>query len=304
MQVLIAGAGFAGCLSAHALARRGMGCRVIEGGTREQSGPAARHAHSFRAEDLAAVAALADLHPAPATGIGRHELLMLLRERLETRADLRWQTKPRVVDIGDDGLCVGLTGCGRIGADLGIDASGHAFAIASRAAETAGARLDIEEIPDRWIYESYPLDGAADGLHSGPCGSGRIVYAVKDGAGVATVMAPRDSMPAAEAVEVALSGLVGRDVARLSGRVPNRQGGASLSITRLPPSWPILCVGDALLKTPPRYGDGLHHALAMARCLAASASVPDARGALAAHAETAWTGASIAMAMEGAGRLT
>jgi len=42
----------------------------------------------------------------------------------------------------------------------------------------------------------------------------------------------------------------------------------------------------------------------MARCLAAPASVPDARAALAAHAETAWTGASIAMAMEGAGHLT
>lgn len=305
MQVLIAGAGLNGCLSALALARRGWSCTVLDGGPPDRSGPASDHAHSFRAQDLAALAGLADLPEPPAIGIGRHDLLMLLRRRLEDCAQVHWNSKARQVLCRGEGVSVAAVAGGECHADLALDATGQAFAIAGRAAESEGMRLDLEEIPDRWIYESYRLTDAPDGFDVRPCGVGRLVCAVKNGTGIATVMAPRDAMPddATRSAALAARGDKGATaVPAFAGQAPKRFGGAALSITRVPATLPVLCVGDALLRTPPRYGDGLRHALAMARCLEQAGSIRDARGQLFDYAEAVWAATSIAMAMETAGQ--
>lgn len=300
MTILIAGAGFAGCLTALALARKGASCIVVEGGPRERYGPAADHAHRFRPDTLAEVATVADLGRVPSPAVGRPRLLQTLRGALEARADVRWGAKLRAVKRANSAgaLDVTLTTGERVHADVGIDASGRAHALAERLAHFTGQRIEMDEIRDPWVYESRPLDRAPDGLFARPCGSGHLVYAVEVGAGVVTAMAPKDTFPGHETVIKALTDEIGRDASRLFTGVPRRAAGSALSVARPPKGVPVLCVGDALVGTPPRYGDGLSHALKMAQCVADASSLAEAGAKLDDYAGAVWSATSVAMALE------
>ena len=273
---LVAGAGFAGCLAALALAAAGWRVRIVERNARDDPGPAALHAHRFRTPDLDRCAALLGSPSSSLSGIlDRRTLLERLRVGVSQVAETAWRCR-----VGTDEQ-----------ATLLIDATGTAFGLAEPLHRRYGAVLRSDELADDRVYASWrvPVDrpSVAEGEND------RIVFSLPDSeGGVLSVIHRAGDDPAEESAP---------------DRPPDaRFGAGSLTRTRIAPEVsaqvPLLLLGDALIRTPPRYGDGLAHACAQAAILAerAAEGADTLRGALDDHAARIWEGVAFTLALDGA----
>lgn len=295
MDALIAGAGLSGCIAALMLRRAGADCVVVERSAPDRTSIAALHAHRFSPGDLDACAALAGVAASRLDLAGRGDLLDLLRRPLRDDGAILWSE--RIETITGAGARWSLTTRSGKSWRIGrlIDASGSSFALSEKLAAQFNDKLDVSQIRDGWTYRSWRLARPARPGWSAKLSTGLAFAAPDRGAMIVTLAEPGDKEAAAEDAAARAGHALGLDAASLDGDGDVYRGGA---LARTVVNGPVLRIGDSLLRTPPRYGDGLSHALETARL--ACADTPDlaAAAALDAYASQVWSGAILAMALE------
>lgn len=295
MDALIAGAGLSGCVAALMLRRAGADCVVIERGGPEDFSSAALHAHRFRAEDTDACAALAGVAASRLAQAGRADLLDLLRSKLNDAGLIIWSD--RIEIFGE--VAGRWSASTRRGAswrfNRAIDASGPSFALAEKAAAFVGTELDVSHLRDAWTYRSWRVDRPARAGWSATLDSGLAFAAPDRGGLIATLAEPSGRETDAEAATARVAEALGLEPAGIEGRGEVYRGSA---LSRTSGEGPVLRIGDALIRTPPRYGDGLRNALATARLATSEVSDAEAAAALNDLADRIWSGATLAMALE------
>lgn len=299
MDALIAGAGLAGCITALSLKRAGATCRLVERAGPRDFGLAASHAHRFRPEDIDACASLVGLPTSVLVSCGRSDLLDLLRRPLIADGAMIWSDRIERLDRTGAGWSAQSRKGQHWRFDRAIDASGPSVALAEMAERATGGRLSVSQLEDQWVYQSWRTRSRA--------GSGRMVKLDKDtgfalaapdgGTMIVTLAEPAQLVAAADISKVRVARALGLLPKDLVGTAHMYRGSA---LARTQAASSALCVGDSLIRTPPRFGDGLRHALVTARCVTQS-SVAKASQALQTYAGGVWAGTSIAMAFERGG---
>lgn len=295
MDALIAGAGLSGCVAALMLRRAGADVVVIERGAPGDCSSAASHAHRFRDEDLDSCAALADLSASRLGHVGRADLLDLLRSKLNDAGLIVWSD--RIETFGETGgrWSVSTRRGARWRFNRGIDASGPSYALSEKAAAFSGTELEVSHLRDTWTYRSWRLDRPPRSAWCAHLDSGLAFAAPDQGGLIATLAEPSGCEINAATAGARAAEALGLEPDGMEGPGALYRGAA---LSRTSGGGPVFRIGDALIRTPPRYGDGLHHALETARLATSDASDAEAAAALDDFAARIWSGATLVMALE------
>ena len=296
MDALIVGAGLSGCLSALMLKKAGATCRVIDSGSRDSLGFAADHAHRFKPEDLDDCATLLGVPSWELASCGRASLLRRLRSAVEGSSEVLWEQRLESLSGALRGWKATVASHSLDPVERVIDASGGSYAAAEMATRTRGGVLKISHLEDRWIYNSWRLISPDLQPRGAELGSGFILVGNDGGEVLVTAAVPAEESCELEAMSRHVEQALGLERGALH-RTGVQYGGSALTRSHISSDCAGLGVGDALVRTPPRFGDGLHHALETARCASLS-SIAEASQSLARYADQIWSGTTLAMAFE------
>lgn len=277
------------------LRRSGAGCVIVERDGPDAYGLAASHAHRFREEDLEACADLIGVPASKVALCGRADLLRLMRQELDAQNIIVWLDRIEAL-VGEPGQRIARSKCGaqwRFG--RAVDASGSSFAFAEKAEAGQGRELDISHLPDSWTYHSWPV--AIEAQHGRSVSENNaLAFMTPDcGAMIATLATQTGRNSRHSYPEKKAEAMLRLEPGTLEEPAGSYRGSA---LTRTHSASDVLCIGDSLIRTPPRFGDGLRHAIESARLATASPDTASAAGALDDYADQVWSGVSVAMALE------
>jgi len=333
---VVTGAGLAGSIVSLVLARCGWRIAIVEKRSISPNklAPEHVHAHVFRDEDISWVCRLlksartdGDSEAKASTRAGSSETLS---SSYITRRDVdgsltaalrdcpaivtRYRTRLERADWDGNVWRVFLDSGEEFRADLVLDASGRALAAAKKTIANKQRKILVEEIPDKYRYRSWFLSRTSDTIgvkaKTVILDNAARIHLFPDGASLATLTwigssaPPKSWRELCEFIAVADMNLASTlmDAEVVEKPISYSASALARAATDMLPDR-VLLIGDSLIQTPPRYGNGLQHICAQAQILESYLSekrngFSGCRTELSTYAEYVWNGVALTIGLE------